>query len=294
MNVLGYAVREALVSLRRSLRSAAMSIGTIAIAFLTLGGFLLLSANLEAVVARWAEAAEMSIYLRDGVTAEEREALVADVQAHDAVVGVEYISREIALDRFKQDFPELVDVAESTGNPFPPSLEVRLRADARSSEAAEALAASLGERAGVVDVRYERQWLSRLLGIVTTIRLGGVLVAGVLVLGAAFTVAAVVRLSLEARREEVEIMQLVGAPFSFIRGPSMMEGMLLGAIGAAVSLVLLAGLFAAMRGPLAAAANEWGSVGELRFLGLTECLLLVLAGVVVGGLAGMMASRAAR
>ena len=56
-------------------------------------------------------------------------------------------------------------------------------------------------------------------------------------LGAAFTVAAVVRLSLYARRDELEIMQLVGAPFSYIRGPAIVEGLLLGGIGAAVALV---------------------------------------------------------
>ena len=65
-------------------------------------------------------------------------------------------------------------------------------------------------------------------------------------LGAAFTVAAVVRLSLYARRDELEIMQLVGAPFSYIRGPAIVEGLLLGGLGAAVALATVAFLYSTL------------------------------------------------
>ncbi len=294
MSAVGYAFSEALVSLRRSGRSAAMSIGTIAIAFLTLGGFLLVSANLQSLVERWASSAELSVYLRDDVDDASRQALVAELSGHTAVAGVEYVSKDVALERFRRDFPELADVAESTDNPFPPSIEVRLRTDPASRGAADAMATQLTEREGVVDVRYDRQWLSRLMAIIASIRLAGVTAAAVLVLGAAFTVAAVVRLSLQARREEVDIMQLVGAPFAFIRGPSIAEGTILGSIGALLSLLILWAIFATTRDQLTAALAEWGSVGALRFLGVVEAALLVASGLVVGGLAGLVASRAAR
>lgn len=294
MKAVGYAFAEALVSLRRSGRSAAMSVGTIAIAFLTLGGFLLISANLQSLVERWASSAELSVYLRDDVDEGTRQALVAELAGHAAVAGVEYVSKDEALERFRRDFPELADLGDATDNPFPPSIEVRLRTDPASSGAADAMAAGLAERAGVVDIRYDRQWLARLMAIIASIRLAGATAAAVLVLGAAFTVAAVVRLSLQARREEVDIMQLVGAPFAFIRGPSIAEGVLLGGIGAVLSLVVLWALFAATREQLTAAVAEWGSVGTLRFLAVPEALLLVTSGLVVGGLAGLVASRASR
>jgi cell division transport system permease protein len=294
MRAIEYAFAEALVGLRRSGRSAAMSIATIAIAFVTLGGFLLVAANLQSLVERWAASAELSVYLRDDVDEALRQNLVDELAAQAAVAGVEYVSKDMALERFKRDFPEIADVAESTDNPFPPSIEVRLHTDPTSSGAADAMATALAEREGVVDVRYDRQWLSRLMAIVASIRLAGVTAAAVLVLGAAFTVAAVVRLSLQTRREEVDIMQLVGAPFAFIRGPSIAEGTILGGIGALLSLVLLWALFAATRDQLTAAMAEWGSVDALRFLGLGEAALLVGGGFVVGGLAGLIASRAVR
>ncbi len=294
MRSLGYAFEEALVSLRRAGRSAAMSIGTIAIAFLTLGGFLLISANLQSVVERWASAAEVSVYLREDLDEDSRQALMTELAAHPGVDAVEFVSQDAALERFKTDFPELGDITESSANPFPAAIEVRLRSDSVSAQAAETLATELADRPDVADVRYDRQWLSRLLGVVAAVRIGGLAVAAMLVLGAAFTVAAVVRLSLEARRDEIDIMQLVGAPFAFVRGPFVAEGTLLGGIGAVLSLAMLWAVYAALRTQLRATVAGFANTGELRFLGLGDAILLLIAGLVVGGLAGGVASRVAR
>jgi cell division transport system permease protein len=291
---LSYSLNEALASLRRAGRSATMSIGTSAIAFLTLGGFLLASANLQTVVERWASAAEMSVYLHDEADEAARQSLQAELSAHGAVAVVEFVSREQALERFKSEFPELSDIAPGDASPFPASFEVRLRSDPGSAEAADGLAERLAARPAVADVRYDRRWLSRLLGIVTAIRLGGVAVAIVLVLGAAFTVAAVVRLSLEARRDEVEIMQLVGAPSAFVRGPFVIEGTIVGGAGAAVSLVVLWGLYVALRSELTALVGGLIGLVEIRFLGVDDVAVVLVGGVAVGALAGWVASRVAR
>lgn len=293
MSSIGYAVDEALASVRRAGRSAAMSIGTIAIAFLTLGGFLLVSINLQALVDQWAAAAEISVYLRDDIPADARSALVDELSRLGAVETVEYVSKKDALDRFTRDFPELADVAVSTGNPFPPSIEIQLRTDVDAASSVEAIATQIATREGVLDVQYDQQWLERLLVVIRTVRIAGLIVVGVLVLGAAFTVAAVVRLSLQARSDELEIMRLVGAPYSFIRGPAVAEGALLGAIGAIVALALLAVGASVAGSQIASVAAEWGSTATLRFLGIGDALLLVAAGGLVGGLAGLVASRAA-
>jgi cell division transport system permease protein len=291
MKSVSYAFAEAFVSLRRSGRSAAMSMGTIAVAFLTLGGFVLVSANLQSVIDRWASAAEMSVYLQDELDEGSRESLMTELREHFAVAGVEYVSKQQALERFKIDFPELADVAISTNNPFPPSIEVRLRTDPQSSGAADAMAVQLKERTGVIDVRYDQQWLSRLLAVLASLRVAGFVVTGVLMLGAAFTVMAVVRLSLQARHVELDIMQLVGAPFSFIRGPAIAEGILLGGVGALVSLLVLWVVFSTTRTQLNEVAAAWGSIGELRFLSLSEAVALVITGISIGGFAGLIASR---
>ena len=293
MRALSYAFREALVSMRRGGRSAVASIGTIAIAFLTLGAFLLISFNLQRVAEQWAQAAEMSVYLDESLDEAARSALTSELQQQPAVAAVEFVSKESALERFRQDFPELADIA-SGDNPFPSSLEVRLRTETGAGDAAAALAASLADRPGVADVRYDRQWLARLLAAVASIRVGGLIVAAVLVLGAAFTVAAVVRLSLESRHAEVDIMQLVGAPSAFVRGPFVAEGTLLGGLGALVAVLALWALYSTLRTRAEEAITGIVRVATFAFLPASDVLLLLSAGLLVGAAAGVIASRMAR
>lgn len=294
MTVIGYAFEEALVSLWRSGRSALVSIGTIAIAFATLGGFLLLSVNVQDMLDRWLEAAEISVYLHDTATNVEREALEQMLRARPEVAAVEYVPKELALQRFRADFPELADVTASLSqNPFPSALEVRLRTDADADAAAETLARDVSGRAGVGDVRFDRRWLARLLAVVTSARVAGAVVAGILMLGAAFTVGAVVRLSLYARRDELEIMALVGAPFTYIRGPFVVEGMLLGGLGAVVALVAVSILYSLLGRWFGSDLAGLAAAGQLRFLGFGEIAIMLLGGVSVGAAAGTLASRAA-
>ena len=295
MTVVGYALEEAWRSLRRSGRSALVSIGTIAIAFTTLGGFLLVSVNVQGMLDRWLQAAEMSIYLHDTASEPDRLALEQFLRMQPMVAEVEFVSRERALERFRNDFPELRDVATGLGeNPFPSAFEVRLRTENGGDAAAEGLSSEVAGKPGVSDIRYDRRWLARLVGIVTTARLAAALVAGILMLGAAFTVAAVVRLSLYARRDELEIMQLVGAPFTYIQGPFIMEGVLLGGIGAAVALAAIAVLYSMLSRWLGSDLAGFAGIGQLRFLGITEFVMMLIGGVGVGAAAGTVASRAVR
>jgi cell division transport system permease protein len=295
MNSVGYAFEEALVSLRRSGRSALISVGTIAIAFVALGGFLLVSVNVQQAIDRWLEAAELSVYLQEDVSDETRAALEQFLRAQPVVLAVEFISKARAIERFRADFPELNDVTASLAdNPFPASLEVRLRTDPTSGADADALARDLGGREGVADVRYDRQWLARLQTLVTAGRVAAALAAGVLMLGAAFTVAAVVRLSLHARRDELDIMQLVGAPLSFIRGPSVVEGVLLGGAGAAVALVGLWALYLAVGRWLGGDLAGIIGAGQLRFLGVREVAMLLGGGLGIGAVAGALVSRSVK
>ena len=295
MTAIGYAFEEAWASLRRSGKSAVISIGTIAIAFMTLGGFLLVSVNVQRALDRWLEAAEISVYLADEVTDETRASLEAYLRSQPAVAAVEFVSKAFAQERFRAGFPELADVAGSLeGNPFSASFEVRLHSGSLAAEQAESLAGGVSGREGVADVRYDQRWLARLLVLVAGARVAGGIAAGVLMLGAAFTVAAVVRLSLHARRDELEIMQLVGAPFSYIRGPSVVEGVLLGGGIGAVAAFAIVGLMYLLIGSwlgpdLAGLTGD----GLLQFLGVRETAILLLGGVAVGAVAGAWASRAA-
>lgn len=290
MRALSYAFDEAIASLWRGRQSGLLSTGTIALALFVLGGFLFVTSNLERLGVQWSSAAEMSVYLKDDVSPAERTALEAALGPGDVVAAREYVSKAYALVRFKQTFGDLSAAIDGLGeNPLPASYEVRLRADAAAG-GVDGLAARLRQTAGVADVRYDRQWLARLVAAINIVRGVGLILGSVLTVAAALTVANVVRLALYARRDEIDIMQLVGAPQVYIRGPFVMEGVLQGGIGALVALAALSAGFLALRGrylaPLASAIN----LSSIRFLPAEFCVFLVIGGMLVGCLGGLVAA----
>ena len=294
MRALKYFFDEAVASLSRGAKTAAVATATITVAFVVLGGFLILTSNMERVFTRWQDAAEFSVYLSDAASSEQRTAIEQALTASRVVAAVEYVSKDDALRRFKQNFGALAQATGDLGtNPLPASIEVRLRPNANPAEV-EALAKSAAALGGVADVRYDRLWIQRLLYAVGLVRAGGFALALLLVFAAALTVASVVRLALLARREEIHIMQLVGAPIAYIRGPFIVEGLLQGGIGAVAALIVLWITFLVVRGR----ADVWfaGVIepGALVFLSILNALVVLLAGMAVGALGGFIAARSAR
>jgi cell division transport system permease protein len=291
MRALQYAFEEAFASLWRGRQAGLLSTLTIALALFVLGGFLAVTANLERLGAEWSNAAELSVYLKDDITPDQRRAVEAVLTPSDLVAVHEYVSKSDALARFKQTFGDLAGAVDGVGgNPLPASLEVRLRPGPGVSGRVDSLAAQLREMAGVADVRYDRQWLTRVLSAINVVRGVGLFLGLVLTIAAALTVANVVRLALYARRDELDIMNLVGAPQAYVRGPFIMEGVLQGGIGALLALTALAAAFFALQArylvPLASALN----ISSIHFLPFELCVVMIVGGMAVGCLGGLVAA----
>ena len=294
MRAFKYFFDEASASLWRGFKTSIIATATIAVAFVVLGGFLILTANMERVFTRWQDAAEFSVYLSDAATSEQRGVIEKTLRASASVAGFEAVSKDEALRRFKQNFGTLAEAAgDLNANPLPASIEVRLRPNADPADV-ELLAQKTAALGGVADVRYDRQWIQRLMYAVGLVRAGGFALASLLVFASALTVASVVRLALFARREEIHIMQLVGAPIAYIRGPFIMEGLLQGGIGAVAALVVLWITFFAVRGRAAAWFAGAIDPGSLVFLSIANAAAVLLAGMTVGALGGFIAARGAR
>lgn len=294
MRAIKYFFDEAAASLWRGFKSALIATATIAVAFVVLGGFLIVTGNMERVFTRWQDAAEFSVYLSDTATPVERAAIERALRSSPVVSALEAVSKEDALKRFRQNFSTL---AETTGdlpaNPLPASIEVRLRPNANPPNVA-ALADKAAGMGGVADVRYDRQWIQRLMYAVDVVRAGGFALAALLVFAAALTVASVVRFALLARREEIHIMQLVGAPIAYIRGPFVVEGLIQGGVGAIVALVILGVAYFVVK----SRADAWfaGAIDPtaLSFLSLPMAAAMLAAGAAVGAAGGFIAARGTR
>jgi cell division transport system permease protein len=291
MRAIEYAFRQGAASLWRSRGSSAFAVLAIALALVVLGALLLLTSNAERLLSRWTSASEFSVYLADDATSEQRGAVESSIDQSGVSAGREYVSKTQALARFRQEYAQLSSLAEGfDDNPFPASIEVKVGQGAERDGRVDALVRQVVQLPGVVDVRYDREWLTRVGSALETIRAAGFGLALLMGLAAAVTVATVVRLGLLARHDEIEIMELVGAPLTYIRGPFVAEGVLQGGIGAVLAIVFL-WLSHAL-------ANAWWGTelrgildGEtLRFLPVRLSAILVIGGMFVGSTGGLAAS----
>ena len=296
MRALKYFLNEATESLLRGWRSASLAVLTIAAGLFVLGFFLMVNNNLQQVVSRWSQSAEMSVFLKDDISQDQSTAIDAEVTRTGLAQERTRLSKADAVKRFRQDFPDLASATERLErNPFPASIEIRLTPSRGDSEkAVDDLAAKLGTMPGVADVRYDRRWLSRLGSAVGFIRTIGLVIVLLLGIAAALTVANVVRLAAYARRDEIEIMQLVGAPFAFIRGPFVAEGILQGGVGAVVAIVSLWMVFLVGKEWYARQALEGLGVTTLMFLPISAIATLLFGGMLLGCVGGLIVARTVR
>jgi len=291
MRAIDYAFRQGAASLWRSRGSSAFAVLAITLALVVLGVLLLLTWNAEQLLSRWTSASEFSVYLSDSTTSEQRGTIESAIDQSGVSAGREYVSKAQALTRFRKEFADLANLAEGLGdNPFPASIEVRVSPGAERDGRVDALVKKVVQSPGVVDVKYDRDWLARVASALDTVRAAGAALALLMGLAAAVTVAVVVRLGLLARHDEIEIMELVGAPLSYIRGPFVAEGFLQGGIGA-----ILAILFLWLSHSL---ANAWWGTelrallegDALRFLPVRLSVSLILGGMFVGSTGGLAAA----
>jgi cell division transport system permease protein len=218
----------------------AVSIGTIAVSLFVLGAFLTVASALSGLVTRWTEKVQVIVYLEDATPDRVRESLVNRLREDPAVASLELVSREQALARFRGMFRDLSSLPEDLGeNPFPASLELSLRPERQSAVEVERLAKAFAGVPGVREIQYDLLWIERLSTGVRLVRLVGAFLGGILVLAAVFTISNVIRLTIYAREDELDIMRLVGATRAYVKGPFVAEGVIQGGLGGLAASFLL-------------------------------------------------------
>ena len=278
LRAISYFLNEALTSLWRSRLVNAVSIGTIAVSLFVLGAFLTVASALSSLVTRWTETVQVIVYLDDGIEQRVLASLENRLREDPAVGKLERVTREQALARFRSMFRDLSSLPEDLGeNPFPASLELTLRPGAQAPADVERLAKAFGGVPGVREIQYDLLWIERLSTGVRLVRVIGAFLGGILVLAAIFTISNVIRLTIYAREDELDIMRLVGATRAYVKGPFVTEGVLQGGLGGLVASLLLWSALAWLSRDLATS-----DLLPHATLGLSPLIALAL---VVGGMA---------
>jgi cell division transport system permease protein len=277
------ALTGAVRGLAASPLTSSVATATIALCLLLAGAFALLLTNMESVLARFGEEVHVSAYLADGLGAAEQERVAARARTAPGVESVSLVTKEAALERFRASpfgRASLLDGLDD--NPLPASLEIVLEPAARDRAGVEALVASLEGVPGIAELGYGHEWVEGYARAVSLVRGIALAIGAVLALATLLIVANTIRLSIYARRDEIEILRLVGAGRAFVAIPLLLEGLLEGALGGAAALAGLALGFRAVRALLGGGLELLLGHAEPAFFGAVGSAALVGAGAALG------------
>ena len=288
--MLGFLIGEALRDLRRAGRVAVAAVLLITLSLAALGGFWLVSTNVGQATAHWRDRVRIIVYLKREPPAADLQALMERVQGMPGVGAVRYVSKAEALGTLKQVLGKDASVAEQLPtNPLPASLEVTPTAEGATPDAARALIATLAALPEADEVGGGIDWIERLARGQRLLDVIGLGVGAVLALAAILTVTTATTLVLHARREELEIMRLVGAPELVVRAPLLLQGMLQGLVGAVMAIWVLIALYTIAGPRLEPLVSQTLGLERLTFLRPQTVVVLMFAGTMLGGFGGWLA-----
>jgi cell division transport system permease protein len=281
--------RRAKRGMLREWRLHALSVFSLAVAFVCLGASLLVVTNLRVVEQRWAHAGRASVYLKDGASQDEVDALRAALARVPGVTSARYVSSGDARLEFGRELEGRHELASLPVEAFPASIEIDVAPDMSEMDLADVVAkAKL--LATVDDVETYQSWTERLARLVRGGVTASALLAVVVLAAVLAVVGSTMRLVLQRRRAEVEVLKLVGATDGYVKKPFVLEGSVQGALGAIGAVLLLAVLFLVVRGRLDAELAALIGV-EPTFLPWPVIVGMVVLGVGLGAAAALASLR---
>jgi cell division transport system permease protein len=277
-----YFTRRALDAMLRGPYVALVGTATIFVAIFATGLLAAALGGAERLLQGWAGEVQISVYLAPGA---DLEAAARAARAIAPGRAVEAVPAATALRRLAEALGEEAKVLEGVGpGAIPDAVEVR--APGISLAGARELARLLRGVPGAAEVDYGNAWLEKLEAVVARARVAAVVLFSALAIATAVLVSNTLRLAVFARRDEIEIMKLVGATNGFVSAPFLIEGVLQGLLGAGLAVLALLGLHLLLVPRLQAV------VGLAGGLALRDTLppSLVLGLVLGGGLVGLLGS----
>lgn len=281
-----FSLSEGTLSLWRSRMLNLLSIGTIMFAMFILGSFIFVALNLRQLTINWQEQIQFNIFLDDAIQETELDQLQTYLGQHNLVAVANYLSKDAARNKFREDFKGYAEAADTlTNNPFPASFQVSLL-KGTDQAAFEEMRQMLVSFNGIDEIYYDEEIFKRLNFFASLIQMAGWFFGSIMVFSSIFSISNVLKLTFFTRREEVDIMKLVGASRAYIRGPFIVEGVLQGLVGATFGVLLATAGYLTLSSYLNHHPQSIFSNLELTFLPIHWLLFLIIA----GGFSGLLGS----
>ncbi|MTI68194.1 MAG: ABC transporter permease [Firmicutes bacterium] len=230
-------IKQGFVGMWRNRMMSLASIGSVTSALMILGMVLILILNINNVTNMTKEQFdEIHIYLKEDITDEQINTIEDEIQNYEGVLSVVFQSKEQALEIMKNRWGEESDLLNGLEeNPFPQSYIIQLE----DIKYADNVVSNLEGLSGIDKIKYFKDIVKRIISVSNVIKSGSLIVIGILMLISIFIISNTIKITVAARKKEINIMKYVGATNGYIRGPFIIEGILLGTIGSALAVILV-------------------------------------------------------
>jgi cell division transport system permease protein len=235
-----YFLRQAMANILENRLAHLIGIGTMSIAFLIFYAFILIVVNLNHWTEDQGRSLTMSIYFKGEPDMVAVEKIKNELSLFPGVTIKRFVSKDDAMRHLRGKLGDKGGLLNGLKqNPLPASLEIILSADKGDSNLPYQLKTRLEKSDAVDEVQYSQEWMRRFQSILDVIKIGGMIFGGLLFLAALFIITNTIKLTMYSRREEIEILKLVGATNRFVKIPFMIEGSIQGFLSGVVALIIL-------------------------------------------------------
>lgn len=265
--------------------------------FVVMGASLLVSQNFRNILTLWGEDVQMTVYLAQDLSEKGRLEIEERLKATGKVGEIHLVSQEKALGDFRTQLASYApDISQDDEllKLIPASLQVRLAESISAEEqmpTLKMLAAEVKELQGVDEVSYGQDWVEKYTALVATFEMGLRLLGFVILMAALFVISNAIRASVQNRKEEVVVLEMIGATSAMIRKPFLVEGGILGVSSSVLAMLLCWGLFAVTKDLVITKLSFLQLGNHLQFLSIATVAMFVLGGTALGALASYLCVR---
>lgn len=267
-----------------------IAVTTIAIALSIFGFFFLFLINFHSIIDSWEERVNIVLYLKEQSSKEDLKTIKNYLASKKEVDSISYISKERALEEFKTRIGDKKTILEGLEtNPLPSSFVVKLKKDYRESIFIKDFVRDVRMLQAVEDIEYGRDWVEKFEIFTHIIQMITLVVGGLLGLASILIIYNTIKLTVYSRKEEIEIMKLVGATHRFIKGPFIIEGMIQGTIAALLSLLTLWILYKTFIVQITAPMGNLLGLKQILFFNIYLALIFIFISLILGTIGSSLA-----
>ncbi len=283
-----YFFRETVTSLVRNRFMAVASILTVTLSMFILGAFLSAVLNINHMATYLESQVEMTVYLKDGIKTDDVMAVGKQLKQLNGLKGISFTNKDQALANFRESMGDQAALLDSmNGNPLPASYKISFQSPDQLQDAVNLVK----KYPQVDDVQYGQEIVEQLYRVAQFIRISGIILILFLAAAELFIISNTIRLTVFARRREIQIMKYVGATNGFVRWPFLFEGMVIGFIGSGISSILLWLCYRMIQEEIHNAGLVFIPLLAMYPFIVHVAIFLLAAGIIIGALGSAISLR---